>query len=198
MSLSAILRTKDGIVQYVAFWGHDFPNGQLSQWYPSPFTFTISDVDSTLLKSIGDILKKRNIVINFGLISGKLFLTAEHFMMAGKAMLFDTSCIGNIMAATNPKTVKNAGRKVKNFNQSVWDSVNILWVAIGNYLKFTQHVHLKTFLKNTGDRILIEASPFDTIWGVGLPPNSELLRTPSSWKGENRLGDALMIVRSLI
>ena len=198
MSLSADLRKKCGIVQYVAFWGHNDLNGALSQWYSSPFTFTVGNVHPTLLKSLAEILAKHNIVVDFGLISGKLFLTAEHFMMVGKAVLFDPECISGIVGATGPRAVKNVGRKVKNFNQAIWDSVNTMWVAIGNYLKFTQNVHLKTFLKNTGDHVLIEASSLDTIWGVGLPPTSELLQSPSSWKGENRLGDALMIVRSLI
>jgi ribA/ribD-fused uncharacterized protein len=198
MSISASLRKKEGVVKYIAFWGHDHQNGEFSQWFASPFTFTINAVHTNLLKSLADILKAHNTGIDLDIISGKQFSTAEHFMMAGKAILFDVSCLDNILIASTPKQVKFAGRKVKNFNQAVWDSVNTVWVAIGNYLKFTQHINLRALLKSTGTDILIEASPLDKIWGVGLPPSSALLKTPSKWQGENRLGDALMMVRTLL
>lgn len=196
-SHSADLREKGGNVLYIAFWGHDGNNGWLSQWYPSPFTFTLNAVHKTLLQNLAHILSTHSISINLDLISGKEFLTAEHFMMTGKALLFDTNSLHDIISAQNPKQVKAAGRNVKNFNQDIWDKVNVIWVTIGNYLKFTQHDNLKKLLTGTGTKVLIEASPLDKIWGVGLAPTSHLLKTPKNWKGENRLGDALMTVRQL-
>jgi len=197
-SYSTNLREKGGNILYIAFWGHDSDNGWLSQWYPSPFTFTQDSVHKTLLQTLEHILSTHAMTLNFDLISGQKFLTAEHFMMAGKALLFDTNSLHDIISAKNPNQVKVAGRKVKNFNQDIWNDVNVIWVAIGNYLKFTQHDNLKKLLKGTGTKVLIEASPLDKIWGVGLSPTSHLLKTPKNWKGENRLGDALMTVRQLI
>ena len=197
-SYSSDLRKKGDCVSYVAFWGHERRNGWLSQWFPSSITFTSDTVPEILLKSLATVLAKHSIAINLDLISGRKFLTAEHLMMIGKSLLFDTSSIDGIISAETPQQVKTAGRQVKNFDQVIWDDVNVIWVVIGNYLKFTQHANLKQLLEGTGTKVLIEASPHDNIWGVGLAPDSSLLGTPTNWKGENRLGDALMTVRTLI
>jgi len=65
-----------------------------------------------------------------------------------------------------------------------------------NRAKFNQHPDLRHFLLGTGGRILVEASPADAVWGIGMSVDDPDARRPSRWKGANRLGFALMQVRS--
>ena len=65
----------------------------------------------------------------------------------------------------------------------------------GNYLKFSQNPHLRNYLINTGNRILVEASPYDRIWGIGISEKDAVQETPNNWRGLNLLGFALMEVR---
>lgn len=69
---------------------------------------------------------------------------------------------------------------------------------MGNFHKFTQNKKLMDYLLSTGDRIIVEASPTDTIWGIGLSQDSKMIDNPHTWKGENLLGFALMEVRGLL
>lgn len=48
-------------------------------------------------------------------------------------------------------------------------------------------------LLETGDRLLVEASPYDKIWGVGYSA-ANAAANEGNW-GENLLGKALMRVR---
>ena len=68
-------------------------------------------------------------------------------------------------------------------------------VVKGNLLKFSQNEHLKEFLVNTGNRILVEASPTDRIWGIGMQQGEPGIEAPKKWNGLNLLGFALMEVR---
>ena len=130
---------------FVFFWGHDdreFNVGKscLSQWYLCLF-----NVD--------------NIYYN----------CAEQYMMAEKARIFgDEEAWQQIMASYDPMTIKKLGRKVRNFNAHVWKKNCQKIVMIGNLAKFSQIPGLKEYLLGTGDKILVEASPKDTIWGIGL------------------------------
>ena len=91
--------------------------------------------------------------------------------------------------------MKALGKKVQNFDQNLWNKVKYSIVLNGNYFKFTQNCDMRKFLLSTGDKILVEASPLDTIWGIGLSEKNETSRNPNSWRGENLLGFALMEVR---
>jgi ribA/ribD-fused uncharacterized protein len=155
------------------FWGHkpsadgSITKSCFSQWWYSPFT-----------------------------VDGKTYPTAEHWMMAGKATLFgDTKIEKEILASPDPNSVKALGRKVANFNQDTWNTHKMEIVTLGNYHKFTQHPDLKTFLLNTGDKVLVEASPMDRVWGIGIGEKNENAHIPANWKGQNLLGYALMAVR---
>lgn len=120
----------------------------------------------------------------------------EQYMMAEKARLFeDEETEALIMATTDPKKMKALGKKVKNFNQTTWDKAKYAIVLNGNYYKFAQNKAMRDFLLATGDQILVEASPLDTIWGIGLAEEDPQARDISSWKGQNLLGFALMEVR---
>ncbi|TQV72463.1 NADAR family protein [Denitrobaculum tricleocarpae] len=159
-------------VKYVYFWGHRKTEGLVtktcfSQWYDAPFTH-----------------------------DGELYKTVEHFMMAAKARLFgDAEKSAEILAAENPGKAKALGREVRDFEQCLWDERKFEIVVRGNIEKFSQNPELKVFLLNTGARVLVEASPLDQIWGVGLAADDPLIEDPRNWQGENLLGFALMETR---
>jgi len=117
-------------------------------------------------------------------------------MMAGKARLFgDEAALKLIVRANTPAAAKKEGRLVKNFVSDVWDRHKFDIVVAGNYHKFSQHGKMKEFLLATGDKVLVEASPSDRVWGIGMGGDNPWAGTPSKWKGENLLGFALMEVR---
>jgi len=123
----------------------------------------------------------------------------EQFMMANKALLFgDEEIYKQIMQCSDPKQMKALGRKVKNFDEAVWDEVKYSIVLNGNYLKFSQNPRLRDFLLSTGDCILVEASPYDAIWGIKMGQTDENVFNPLKWRGQNLLGFALMEVRDEI
>jgi ribA/ribD-fused uncharacterized protein len=160
-------------VKYLFFWGHQ-PNpdgsvgtGCLSQWWPAPFT-----------------------------VDGRVYRTAEHYMMWRKAVLFDDhDAAGRILAASHPGAAKKLGRGVRNFDESTWDGARFDIVVAGSVAKFGQHADLRAFLLATGKRVLVEASPLDRVWGIGLPATDPRAQDPSTWRGLNLLGSALMQAR---
>jgi ribA/ribD-fused uncharacterized protein len=159
--------------EYLFFWGHQpSKDGSIiktcmSQWWPSDITE-----------------------------AGKTYKTAEHYMMAGKAKLFnDMDVFEKILSKHSPKDVKDLGRQIKNFDADLWNKEKYTIVKKGNYLKFSQNQQLKNFLIQTKNKIIVEASPVDAIWGIGLAEESDDAKKPSQWKGENLLGFALMEVR---
>nr|WP_312896650.1 NADAR family protein [Nonomuraea endophytica] len=157
-------------LKYVYFWGHQpGPGGQacLSQWWESPFT--VDDVT---------------------------FRTAEHWMMAQKARLFgDEEAFTRILAAPHPKAAKDLGQKVRGFDEATWVDHRFEIVTAGNVAKFGQDSTLREYLLGTGSRVLVEASPRDRIWGIGLAADDDRAASPSQWLGLNLLGFALMEAR---
>lgn len=160
-------------IKYLFFWGHTPGKNQdvgpfcFSQWFPSPFT-----------------------------VDNVTYPTAEHWMMAGKARLFrDTEIAGKIISATHPGEVKKLGREIKGFDEDTWVKNRFEIVVEGNYHKFTQNPALKEYLLDTSDRVIVEASPVDFIWGIGLAKDNQAIENPTEWKGLNLLGFALMEVR---
>src|SRR5574338_419900 len=160
--------------EYLFFWSHNSKkNGQigkecLSQWFASSF-----------------------------IVEGITYPTAEHFMMAEKARLFgDEEIHEKILSARGPDEAKKFGRLVRNFDVKIWSQHCFDIVIRGNEAKFGQNNLLKTFLVESRDTILVEASPFDPIWGIGLDETHPNARVPKKWEGRNKLGFALMLVRS--
>lgn len=163
-------------LKFLFFWGHtnkyDEAVGKFcfSQWYEAPFT--VEDVT---------------------------YRTAEHWMMAQKALLFDnTDIFEKIIAAEKPGEVKELGRQVRNFDEMLWREKRFDIVKRGNFYKFNQHPQLRDYLLNTENRIIVEASPVDAIWGIGLAQDSPRIHDVNSWRGENLLGFALMEVRDIL
>lgn len=162
------------MAEFHFFWGHDRnrlgDRAVLSQWYPAPF---YSD--------------------------GILFHTAEHWMMYQKAMLFGDDKIAYEMLQTPfPGPVKDLGRQVSGFDEKTWDQEKVGIVRLGNILKFSQSGELEDILLATGSTILVEASPYDSIWGIGLRESSKKAQKPAQWKGQNLLGYILMDVRAIL
>jgi ribA/ribD-fused uncharacterized protein len=172
-----ITATKNGLTpEYLCFWGHQkskdgsITRSCLSQWWQSAFV-----------------------------VDGVQYATAEHYMMAEKARLFgDEGIIPSILQAETPKEAKALGRKISGFDEALWLDHRLAIVTQGNRAKFSQNAALQRFLLATGDRILVEASPVDAIWGIGLAEDDPQATIPSQWKGLNLLGFALMDVRQQI
>jgi ribA/ribD-fused uncharacterized protein len=128
--------------------------------------------------------------------NGIVYPSAEHYMMAGKARLFgDERTEARILAAGHPKEATGLGRQVKAFDEAAWVAQRFELVARGNVAKFGQDPALRAYLLGTGRRILVEASPLDRLWGIGLRAEDQRARRPSQWLGLNLLGFALMEAR---
>ncbi|GGO22013.1 hypothetical protein GCM10010116_44380 [Microbispora rosea subsp. aerata] len=163
-------------LRYLYFWGHrpardgGVGRGCLSQWWPVTFTE-----------------------------DGHTFASAEHYMMAHKAWLFgDAEAAERILAAGHPSEAKNLGRTVRGFDERVWADHRFGIVVRGNVAKFGQNPELSRYLLATEDKVLVEASPNDRIWGIGLAADDERAASPSTWQGLNLLGFALMAVRDTL
>lgn len=163
-----------GEPKFLFFWGHQpSKDGSItktcfSQWFQAPFT-------------VGDTL----------------YRTAEHYMMAEKARLFgDVTIRSRVLAALTPAEAKKLGRQIQGFDEAVWERERFRIVVEANREKFGQNLPLREFLARTGDRVLVEASPVDSIWGIGLAADHADAGRPDRWPGLNLLGFALMEVRS--
>ncbi|KAF2445089.1 DUF1768-domain-containing protein [Karstenula rhodostoma CBS 690.94] len=153
----------------VYFWKPEQEHGYLGQWFRSPWTH-----------------------------EGDTYKTAEMWMMVGKARLFEDEDVAQeILAADNPRKQKALGRKVRDFDEKVWNKNRMRIVEEGNYYKFTISEgggNLRAMLFATGERELVEASPMDRIWGVGFAEKNAG-QNRARW-GQNLLGKALMNVRA--
>ena len=124
------------------------------------------------------------------------FNCAEQFMMHGKALLFrDTVTAAKILAAAHPRQHKALGRKVTPFDDAVWKRERMTIVRAGSRAKFTQNPELLEKLLATAGTVLVEASPYDKIWGIGLAASDPRAQDPSQWKGQNLLGKILTALR---
>ncbi len=120
-------------------------------------------------------------------------------MMAQKAALFgDTEIERQITESNKPGEAKALGREVRGYIEEVWDAHKFGIVVQGNIYKFSQNKALGDYLLTTGDRVLVEASPVDAIWGAGLAADNPKIQTPHLWRGTNLLGFALMEARDFL
>ena len=161
-------------LKYLFFWGHTpRADGQLSpsclsQWWPATFR----EGDDT-------------------------FASAEHYMMAEKARLFaDDEVLEEILTAATPGEAKALGRRVRDFDDSNWEAHRSDIVTRASVGKFGSNDELRSYLVGTGQRVLVEASPRDRIWGIGMGKNNPAAEQPSAWRGLNLLGFALMRARA--
>lgn len=159
--------------KFVFFWGHtpikdgSVDKSCLSQWWMCPFT-----------------------------VEGTQYSCAEQFMMAEKARLFnDDEMLESILKAKHPKELKAFGRAVRNFDNDIWDKECYSIVKRASLAKFSQNPKLTDYLKLTKNRILVEASPRDRIWGIDMGQSNPEAENPVKWQGRNLLGFALMETR---
>jgi ribA/ribD-fused uncharacterized protein len=125
------------------------------------------------------------------------FNCSEQLFMMEKALFFNDYEAAFFMAACeNGGSVKAIGRKVLNFDEKAWYDVSYEKMLMACKAKFAQNAVLAEQLKATGERIIVEASPTDLIWGVGLHEDDPLILNERNWRGENRLGRVLMEVRA--
>lgn len=163
-------------LRYLFFWGHrpapdgGVGSGCLSQWWEVAFTE-----------------------------HGRVFRSAEHYMMAHKAWLFgDEETAAEILAVSHPGEAKRLGRTVRGFDEAVWAERRYEIVVRGNIAKFGQHPELREFLLGTWRRVLVEASPQDRVWGIGLAASDDRAASAATWQGLNLLGFALMDTRDAL
>ena len=159
---------------FLFFWSHRpqhpdrVDSACLSQWWPAAF---VAD--------------------------GHRFPTAEHYLMWRKALLFnDDATAANVLAADGPGAAKALGRAVRGFNDDTWATHRWEIAVSGSLAKFDSDDALRSFLFGTIGRVLVEASPADRIWGIGLPAKAPAAHRPESWQGLNLLGFALMEARA--
>ena len=132
-------------------------------------------------------------------VYGCTFNCGEQYMMYMKAVLFEDSFTASkILDSTSPREQKDLGRRVQGYDDNIWDTERLDIMSYGLYYKFDQNPEFKQQLLDTGDRILVEASPYDTIWGVGLKEDDDTILDEQLWRGQNLLGKALMNVRGTI
>ncbi|NOV00593.1 NADAR family protein [Paenibacillus planticolens] len=162
--------------KFVFFWGHTPPNDGgidkscFSQWWMSPFE-----------------------------VEGTAYSCPEQFMMAEKARLFgDNEMLDVILKANHPKEMKSYGRAVRNFDKDTWDNECYDIVKRGSFAKFSQNPKLGDYLKSTNNRIIVESSPLDCIWGIGMSQSDPEVENPVKWRGRNLLGFALTEVRDVL
>jgi len=129
----------------------------------------------------------------------KEFSSAEQYMMYRKAVTFnDLEAAEKIMKTNDPKKQKAIGRTVKNFDPDVWSNMSLAVVTLGNFFKFSQNPKLYKELLATGDKTIVEGSPYDKIWGVGLAWDDPKILDEANWDGQNLLGIAIMETRFLL
>lgn len=159
--------------EYFFFYGHDpekvGDDAVFSQWYKKPFT-----------------------------VDGHRYVCMEQYMMSQKALLFkDMEMLKQIVQCEDPSVCKKLGRKVRHFDSDVWNEHSQKIVFKGNYAKFSQNPRLKELLLATGDKVLVEASPFDRIWGIGMRA-CKAAADHRNWRGKNQLGYTLTRVKKAI
>jgi ribA/ribD-fused uncharacterized protein len=129
-------------------------------------------------------------------IDGVEYSSCEQYMMHQKAIVFSDFYIASqILLTENPKEQKALGRQIQGFDKNIWDSVCLSIVYKGNLAKFSQNEDLKSELLSTGNRILVEASPLDQIWGIGMAEDHPNIESPEHWRGLNLLGWTLNLVK---
>lgn len=97
--------------------------------------------------------------------------------------------INDFIKKTNkPKIIKKMGREVGGFDQDIWDEIKtrVMYMVIKG--KFSTNGYYKTALENTGSKIMVEASPYDKVWGIGLSAEKAKNIPENQWPGQNLLG----------
>jgi ribA/ribD-fused uncharacterized protein len=147
-----------------------FWKSRLSQWHRAPFV-----------------------------VGGTTFTHGEQYMMYAKALLFgDRKAAERVLAAETPAEQQTIGRTVRKFDEAVWVLFREGIVFSGNYARFSQNPDQREMLLATRGTSLVEASPRDRVWGIGLAADDPRAGDRSRWLGLNLLGEALTRVREAL
>lgn len=168
LTLETIQESEHRKEGFVFFYAPEDENGYLSNWYPSYF-----------------------------ILEGEVFTSTEQYLMYYKAVLFgDDKTKWEILSTDDLATIKKLGRKVSNYKEDIWNVCRQLVMEEGLRAKFSQDDELKRKLLGTGEATLAECAPRDLVWGIGISSEDKARFDRSAWKGENRLGKALMKIRA--
>ena len=154
--------------KYVFFWGEEFSN-----FFPCTIKYEHNKKEYT-------------------------FSSSEQLFMWLKAKTFkDDEIAREILKADTPHNAKKLGRKVRGFDTTIWEEHREIAMRLAVWNKFSQNQELRNFFldERFDNKIFVEASPFDKIWGIGLAENDELADDEKNWKGLNLLGKCLNNVR---
>lgn len=175
--------TGSEIEKFTYFWETASP---FSQWHRSAFiapSYIRADDFSRVLTENGFSARTE-------------FSSAEQYMMYAKAMLFvDLDAAQAILAEHDPRKVKALGRSVRWYREETWQTFRWELVAQGNRCKFEQNPGIKEELLATRGTTIVEASPHDKIWGIGLRASDEAAAQRATWQGKNLLGEVLTQLR---
>jgi hypothetical protein len=151
---------------FVFFWKPEEENACFGNWFPLAFS-----------------------------VDGIHFHTSEHYVMYHKALLMgDEEIARAVLEDPDPHSAKKWGQRVKPWSQDIWNRERCRIMYEACFAKF-QAEDMRQRLLNTGDAVLVEASPYDKIWGIGLLKTDKNARNPQRWKGLNLLGKVLMKIR---
>jgi len=157
-------------------------NSKFSNFAITPFTYVIVKTS---------FLDDNTITIKFQ--------CSEQAYMYEKCMFFNQPEMAmQCIEETNPTKVKKIGRSIPNFEQDKWNKFSFDVMYKICLQKFQGNEEAKKELIDSGDKVLVEASPYDKIWGVGLSELDDRILQEEYWEGENRLGKVLMKVRNKI
>lgn len=135
-------------------------------------------------------------------VKGITFNCMEQYMMYSKAILFKDEKIAREILEYKgdkpQKKYKELGKLVSNFSENIWVAKRENIVTAGLVQKFIQHDDLKRKLLSTKGTRLVEASPYDHIWGVKMGQNDPDITNPEKWRGLNLLGKCLERAREHI
>lgn len=168
---------------FVLFYGHTEGKQArcFSNFYPVEFDVDINEVRGQY--DLGEY--NRKVTLH----------STEQYLMLRKALLFgDITSAVKILKSPSPASAKALGRKVENFDEVVWVGARSQIMVDGLMLKFAVEP-LRSLLLDTGEATLVECSPTDKIWGVGLKIGTLEAFQRDKWQGLNLLGDALMETR---
>ena len=176
-----------------------FHGGVLSNWAMTPFDGRTAYAHMRRLLDEAGVAGQPDDVEISGRLRGRRYANVEQWMMAAKAWLMgDLDTLKSILDTPDPRAVKALGRKVKPFDPKLWEAACEPVVTAGCIAKFTSSPRLEREILDTGDLVLVEASKFDRIWGIGIDWRDADADDPSKWKGLNRLGRCLMAARRFI
>ena len=192
--------------KFTFFW---YTSSPFSQWHPS--LFTVKDKNSTEIVFTSAeqfMMYSKAVLFGDSVIADEILALNKKVLDDGEDYILKRYAEGQLSTAEilkdknlkkiwteSQNEIKSLGKKVKNYNEEVWVKNRELIVEEGNFAKFDQNQQLKQSLLNTKGTILVEASPYDKIWGIGLKENDIKAQKEETWEGLNLLGKILTMIR---